>query len=277
VLGREANLHSLSDHVALYRRLVGARAKGQLQYRFSFVVLLAGNVLATLVDFVAIVVLFGRVATLAGWSLGEVALMYGLALACFGLAEIFSPGFDLFSRLIVQGTFDRVLTRPLGAFFQILASDVALRKTGRVAQGAIIVAVAQAAIPVHWTPDKVGALALAVPSGTATFFGVFVIGAASTFWTIQANEAVNIFTNGGLTMMNYPLEVYHAWLRRFVTFVVPLAFVSYYPTLYVLGRADPLGLPSWLGLLSPLAAVAFTGVAATAWSIGVRHYTSVGN
>jgi ABC-2 type transport system permease protein len=268
---------ALREHAALYRRLVGARARGQLQYRFSFAVSLLGNVLATLTDFIAVVVLFGRVQTLAGWSLGEVALMYGLALTCFGVAEIFAPGFDTFSRLIVQGTFDRVLTRPLGAFFQTLASDVSLRKIGRAVQGLVILLVAQQLTPVQWSPEKLAVLALAIPSGAAMFFCVFVMGAASSFWTIQANEAINIFTNGGLTMLSYPLEVYHVWLRRFVTFVVPLAFVSYYPSLYLLGRADPLGLPSWIGLLSPVAAVAFAAIAGLAWSLGVRHYTSTGN
>lgn len=265
------------DHVTLYRRLVGARARGQMQYRFSFAVLVVGNLAATLADFVAVVVLFSRVNSLAGWSLGEVAMMYGLALAGFGLAEIFAPGFDTFSRQIVQGTFDRVLTRPLGAFFQTLASDVSMRKLGRVALGLVIFVVAQGTIPIHWTPDKLVVVGLAIPSGAAMFFGVFVLGAASSFWTVQANEAVNIFTNGGLTMLNYPLEIYHVWLRRFVTFVVPLAFVSYYPMLYLLDRSDPLGLPRWTGLLSPVAAAAFALVAAAAWSVGVRHYTSVGS
>jgi len=56
-----------------------------------------------------------------------------------------------------------------------------------------------------------------------------------------------------------------------------LAFVSYYPALYVLERPDPLGLPVWLRLLSPVAAVALAGVAAVAWSLGVRRYQSTGS
>ena len=46
---------------------------------------------------------------------------------------------------------------------------------------------------------------------------------------------------------------------------------------YVLGRADSLGLPTWIGLLSPLA-VGVLGVLAWAtWSLGVRHYASTGS
>ena len=263
--------------LALYWRLVGARARSQMQYKVSFAILIAGNVAATLSDFAAIVIIFGRIPHLAGWSFGEVAMIYGLSLACFGLAETFVPGFDTFHRLIVQGTFDRVLTRPLGAFFQILASDLALRKLARVAQGLVIFYVAQRLLPVQWTPDKLLVVALAIPSGALIFVCVFVLGAASIFWTVQANEVVNAFTHGGVTLLSYPLDIYHIWLQRFVTFVVPLAFVSYYPALYLLDRSDPLGLPRWVGLLSPVAAGAFVALAWLGWSLGVRHYESVGN
>jgi ABC-2 type transport system permease protein len=75
----------------------------------------------------------------------------------------------------------------------------------------------------------------------------------------------------------YPLDIFDDWLRRAVTFAIPLAFVDYYPALFLLGRPDPLGLPSWVGLLSPVAVALLAVVAWAAWSAGVRHYTSVGH
>jgi ABC-2 type transport system permease protein len=55
------------------------------------------------------------------------------------------------------------------------------------------------------------------------------------------------------------------------------AFVSYYPTLTLLGRPDPLGLPSWVGWTTPAVALAAAGAAALAWRTGVRHYRSTGS
>ncbi|HLZ07757.1 MAG TPA: ABC-2 family transporter protein, partial [Chloroflexota bacterium] len=144
------------------------------------------------------------------------------------------------------------------------------------AQGLAVVAIAQNVLEVHWTLGKAAVVILAIPSGAGLFFSVFVMGAASSFWTVQSNEAVNIFTNGGVALLEFPLDIYSVWLRRFVTFVVPLGFVSYYPALYLLDRLDPFGLPSWIGLLSPVAAAAFGLVARWFWSLGVRHYQSTG-
>jgi ABC-2 type transport system permease protein len=276
-LDQRASSFEPRELVVLYWRLVRAGARSRLQYRFSFVVMTAVSVAATATDYIGVRVLFGRIPRLAGFSFAEVALMFGLTLIGYSLADVFSPGFETLPRQLVQGTFDRVLTRPLGAFFQILAGDLSPRKLVRSLLGLAIVVGAQAVIPVHWTADHVMAFVLAVPSGGAIFFCIFVIGAASTFWMVQANEVVNVFTNGGMTMLSYPLDVYSSWLKRFVTFVVPLGFVSYYPTLYVLGKADALGLPNWIAFLSPVAAGLFSLLAWGAWSLGVRHYASTGS
>jgi ABC-2 type transport system permease protein len=231
----------------------------------------------TIVDFVEVVVIFGRIPTLKGWTLAEIAVLYGMAYISFSLAETFVRGFETVPRHLVQGTFDRVLTRPLGAFFQIFASDLAVWKLGKLAQGAVVLIVAQRALAIPWTPEKLAVLGLALASGAGIFFAIFVIGAASCFWTTQANEAVNIFTHGGVTMSSFPLEVYDDWLRRLVTFVIPLGFINYYPALFILGRPDPLGLPVWAGLFSPLAAVVLGFAAWALWSLGVRRYASVGS
>ena len=113
--------------------------------------------------------------------------------------------------------------------------------------------------------------------GVIIFFSIFVLAAAFCFWTVEGKEATHVFSYGGVTLADYPLEVYTEWMQRLVTFVLPLAFVSYYPALYLLDRMDPLGLPAWTRLLSP-AAAALLGVTAWAgWSLGVRHYQSTGS
>jgi ABC-2 type transport system permease protein len=265
------------DAFRLYWRLVGARARGQLQYKLSFGLLTLANVCFTVTELLAVLVAVRHVPHLAGWSIVEVVFLFGLSYLAFAFAELLSAGFDGFHRYVVEGTFDRVLVRPLGAFFQIFASDLALRRVGRASAGVIALAVALPALPVVWTLDRLVVLALGLASGVAIYFAIFVVGAASAFWTTQANEAVNIFTNGGNLITSYPLDIFDGWLRRLITFVVPLAFINYYPALYVLGRSDPLGLPDWARLASPLAAAAALVAASLIWSAGVRRYSSTGS
>ena len=62
-----------------------------------------------------------------------------------------------------------------------------------------------------------------------------------------------------------------------LTFVVPVAFVNWYPCLYLLGRDDPFGMPDWLQFCSPVAALAMVAVALLVWRAGVHRYTSTGS
>jgi ABC-2 type transport system permease protein len=121
----------------LYWRLIGARVRAQMQYRVSFVLTCLGSVSINVIEFAALALLFARVPRIAGWSLWEVALLYALAETSFSTAEFIASALDDFQVRIGEGTFDRVLTRPRGAFFQVLAEDLALRRLGRVAQGAL--------------------------------------------------------------------------------------------------------------------------------------------
>lgn len=263
--------------LSLYVRLVTARLRSQMQYRVSFSLTLLSSFLITVIEFAGILVLFSRVRMIAGWTLWEVGLLYALAETSFSSAELVVSALDDFQDRIARGTFDRMLTRPLGAFFQMLVEDVPLRRMGRVTQGVIVLALASSNAGINWSPDKVLVVLMALACGIAIFFSVFVLAATFCFWSIEGKEATNVVSYGGVTLVDYPIDVYADWLKRFVTFVLPLAFVSYYPALYILDRPDPLDLPSWVRLLSPAAAIGLGLVASFAWRQGVRHYQSTGS
>lgn len=263
--------------LGLYLTLVRAQIGAQWQYRGSFLVQATGQFFVTFIDFILILLLFQRFPSIAGWRLGEIAFLYGLGTLAFGISDLLCGGFDSLSRMIRLGTFDRVLTRPVGTFAQVLASDIQIRRLGRIAQGAVTLWIAIGWAEIAWTAPKVLVLVSAVISGTAIFAAVWVIGAALTFWTVETSEVTNVFTYGGELMVSYPMSIYAENLRRFFTYIVPLVFVTYLPGLYILDRPDPLGLPPVLQLCSPLVAVLFLLVARVCWALGVRHYQGTGS
>jgi ABC-2 type transport system permease protein len=247
-----------------------------MQYKVSFLLAFVGTFLSCATEFGVVLVLFNRIQLLAGWTLPQVALLYGLSGACFGIAELFAASLDNFQIHIVRGTFDRVLVRPRGALFQVIVEDMAIRRLGRIAQAVLVLTIALGLLEITWSLDKIVVLALAIVSGTIIYFAIFVLGATFCFWTVQAKEFTHIFTYGGDGLASFPLDIYRGSVRRFFTFVVPLAFVNYEPALYLLGRPDPLGLPDAVRLLSPIAAILMAVLARAGWQQGVRHYQSTG-
>lgn len=266
----------VAEQLAIYRRLVGARIRSQLQYRLSAALNLVGTMLISFLDFAAILILFGRVDALGEWSVAEVALLYAISAISFALTDLVIGHLDVLPRMIREGDFDLLLIRPLGSLFQVVSSDFALRRIGKLIQGAAVLVFALTRLEIDWSAGRIAMLGVAVLAGAAIFAGVWIAFATIAFWLVDSGEVANAFSYGGNYLAEYPVNIFGPWLRRLVIFVIPIAFVSYFPSLYVLGKEDALGLPRELQFASPAVAVATCAAAALVWRVAVRRYRSVG-
>ncbi|MGI8855522.1 MAG: ABC transporter permease [Thermomicrobiales bacterium] len=267
----------LRTEFALYLRFIGARIRSQMQYKVSFVLDVVSRFLVNGLELASIFILFNRFSSLDGWSVGEIAFLYGLVTVSFALHEVVAQSFEDFSLTVKQGDFDRILLRPITPLVQVLASDFQLKRLGRVLTGVVSLALGLARVHITWTLGKVLYFPVVILSGVLLFAAIDLIGATLCFWTVERSEAMNVFTYGGVFMSSYPIQIYQAWIRRTFTFIIPIAFVAYYPGLYFLGRTDPLGLPRLLSFLTPLVTLAFCAVALWFWEWGTRHYQSTGS
>ena len=267
---------SALDGLALYLRLIRARIRAQTQYPASLAIEIFAVLVFSALDFAVILVIFVNVPRLGDWSMPEVALLYAITTLAFALTDLVIGHLDLFPELIRDGNFDLVLIRPRSTLLQIVTRDFQLRRLGKAVQGLFVLGYALAQLHVSWSPDRVLVLAVAPIAGAVIFGAIWVAGISVAFWTVDAKEVANAFTYGGQAFAQYPISVYERWLRWLLAYLGATAFISYLPTLYVLGKPDALGLPAGLQLASPLVAVVASLVAGSIWSFAVRHYRSAG-
>lgn len=262
----------------LFLRYAAASIQRQTQYPASTVLFALGQFLSTGLEFLAMWALFDRFGAVGGFVFGEVALFYALVNIQFASADLLSRGFDVLgTELIRNGGFDRLLLRPRSLALQLIGHDMRLSRFGRLAQALIVLAVATDQAPVEWSAGNIALAFWATAGGIALFFGLWVLQGSLAFWTTESLEVANVLTYGGVEAAQYPLSLYARWFRTFLTFIVPLACVAYFPVLVILGKADPLGSPPWLGVLTPILGFAFLRLAFVAWHWGVRRYTSTGS
>lgn len=265
------------DGLRAYWMIAGMWIRSTMAYRASFVMTALGNFAMTFLDFLTIALMFSQVDALGGYSLSEVAFLYGLSGVSFGAADLAIGSMDRLGRRVRDGTLDTLLVRPVPVLAQMAADRFALRRLGRLTQGALVLGWALTTVPVDWTPAKLLLMPVMLVSGAAIFCAVFVAGAAFQFLAQDASEVQNAFTYGGTTLLQYPPTVFAKELVRGVTFVLPLAFVNWLPASYVLGRPYPLELPVWTAFASPLVAVVCCALAGVAWRAGLRSYRSTGS
>ncbi len=258
-----------------YVGIAGLWIRAAWQYQTSFWTLLLGSALINVIDFVALIIIFSAIDSLAGFALAEVALLYAATHVALGAADTLIGSVERIGTYIRTGRLDQMLTKPVPLLVQVCADQFTLRRLGRISQAAIVFA--WAALWVDWSPAKVLVAVGMLVSGTVIFFGFFVGFSSIQFWTTDASEFANAFTYGGATLTAYPLTVFPRELLLGLTFGLPVAFVNWYPCLYLLDRTDPFGLPSILQFASPAAAALVLCAALLVWRSGVRRYTSTGS
>jgi ABC-2 type transport system permease protein len=258
-----------------YRDIAVMWVRASMAYPASFWMMAVSAFVIGGLDFVGIWIMFSTVDSLGGFSLTEIAFLYGATGLGLAVADMFVGRIERLGQLIRMGKLDTMMVRPIPLLAQVCADEFALRRIARVVQTGLIFTIGS--WTVDWSPAKVGLAVAMVLSGSVIFFAIFIVFACLQFWTGEASEVANAFTYGGNTVMQYPLTIFPREVVTGLTFLVPLAFVNWYPALYILDRPDPFGFPAWLQFASPLVALLLGTLALLAWRTGVRHYTSTGS
>ena len=219
-----------------------------------------------------ILALFSKFNNIKGFTLYEVLLCFSIIQFGFSFNEVFARGIDKFDKLIIEGGFDRLLLRPKNLILQVLCSDGDFVKVSRLIQSIIVLIIALINLKIEITFMKIICLILMLISSCVIFFGIFLLAASYCFITIQGLEVRNVFTDGGKHMAQYPIGVFKKGFVFFFTFIIPYAFVNYYPLLYFIGKKDNI-----IYAFSPLVVLLYLIPCFIVFYMGVKKYEGSGS
>lgn len=256
----------------LYLKFFSMHMKSQMQYKVSFFLTVAGQLIVSFTSFIGIFFMFSRFNQVDGFAYSEILLCYAVILMAFSFSEMFFSGFDLFPTMLGNGQFDRVLVRPRNIIFQVVALRTDFTRIGMTLQALLVFCYAIPNSGVVWTSDKIFTIFLMLICGVLVFSTLFVIYAALTFFTVEGLEFMNILTYGGKEHGRYPFSIYGDVVLKFLTYIIPLALIQYYPLLYLLGRETKA-----IYMLSPLLSLVFLFPGYGFFLFGLSRYKSTGS
>ena len=256
----------------LYAKYFSMHIKSQMQYKTSFFFTSLGQFLVSFTTFLSISFLFMRFDSVGGFSYEEVLICFAVMILSFSMAELFGRGFDKFPAILGNGNFDRILVRPRNTVFQVLASQMDFSRLGRFVQAVLILIYALPRSGIDWTIDKIFTFILMIICAVILFFALFVMYAAFSFFTIEGLEFMHVLTDGSREHGRLPFGVYGDGVLKFLTYVVPLALVQYYPLLYLIGREE-----NFLYALMPLLSLLFLVPCYLFFRYGLKKYRSTGS
>ena len=246
--------------------------KSILEYKKSFIMGFISQIFIMFTYYFIIIALFDRFNNINGYTKYEVLLCFAIIQFGFSITETFARGIDTFENLIIRGEFDRLLLRPKSILIQSIAADFDFIKISRILQSIIILIISIIKLNITFNIYKIITLILMLLSSIVIFFSLFLLMASYCFLTVQGLEVKNLFTDGGKHIAQYPINIYNKHFILIFTFIIPYAFVNYYPLLYLIGKSN-----NKLYIISPIIVFIYLIPAIISFKWGIKKYTSVGS
>ncbi|MFT5233778.1 MAG: ABC-2 type transport system permease protein [Candidatus Krumholzibacteriia bacterium] len=247
--------------------------KMRLAYRMDFLVDTLAVSFSMLIQLSVLSVLFSKVRSLEGWSFEQVLFIYGFSLLPLGLFNLISVNFYGFSdKYIIGGKFDRVLLRPVNSLVQVIFESFNVSGLNEIILGSAVMIYAGMKLELSFGVVDFMALLVLAPSAALVYTGVFLAITSVSFWHEDkmglAPPVYNI-----IRFSRYPMTIYSLPVRVILTFVLPFAWVAYYPATWFVGDTDM----AWVAFLTAPVGLLVFGGAAFMWHRGVSKYASTGS
>jgi len=259
--------------VAKARRIIGAYLTASFklaaQYRLEFF-------LGSLMTFFwvawslapALVAWRGR-PEIAGWSFNEALLVIAWFMILRALLEgAVQPSLIAVIEHIRKGTLDFVLLKPVDA--QLLVSVSRMEPRRAVDLLVALGLAAYAFVRLGRWPDPIGVGIAAVLTVTSALllYSMAILVVSAAFWVVRLDNLIYLF-NAIFDAARWPVSVFKGFLAIVFTFVIPLALMTTYPALALLGR-----LSIGVAAIAVGGALVFAFLARSVWKRALGRYTS---
>jgi ABC-2 type transport system permease protein len=264
-------------YLATYARYWWINLLTMLEYRANFLMWAFFTVVYHGTAIVALWVTLRNFPSINGWDFRQTAFMYGLWMLGHSVHNTFFTGVGSVPEFVREGKFDRFLVRPLDPLFQAITVPQQVWPDELIL--AIVyfcVATVYAGVRVDWI------FVLYVPfvaiGGALIDFGINLAIATASFWFTRIDSLRWVFMSLEQEFSRYPISIYQRGVRVALTFVLPFAFMNYFPATYLLHKSeDGLQLNPAIGLLTPVVGALCVGIAYAFWRVGIDRYQGTGS
>jgi ABC-type uncharacterized transport system, permease component len=264
-------------YVKLAFYLLKVNIMSDFQYRAYLISYFISNPMQFIFGLITVHVVISRFQPLGGWSFGQVVFLYGLGIISHGLSIVFFIQGWYIEYGIAEGSFDRLIIRPINTFFQICFDNFNFIGFTDLIPGLIVFVYGCVVSGFQVTLVNILKILIIIIGATLLRGGLFYLTGSLSFWTRRSRSIIGIH----LTMFDYttryPINIYPEALQGIFTFLIPYGFIAFYPASELLNLQTGLMLPGSLSLWTLLVGVCVFLLSVAVFNIGMKRYESAGS
>jgi ABC-2 type transport system permease protein len=252
---------------ALQFRISAAAA---MAYRANFLIEGGLSALWTVLNLVPLLVVFHQREELApGWDRPAALIVMAYFMGVHALIEgTISPSMEDLVGKIRSGAFDYVLLKPVDAQVMVSASRYEPWKIFDLAASIAVLVYALGQRPAPPSASQLVLGAVMFCAGVAATYALWMVCAAAAFWVVRLDNLM--FLLGSIfDVARWPVQVFGGVWRIIFTFVIPVAVMTTFPAMALLGTLEP-----WKMLATAGGTLLLLALSRVVWRTAIRSYTS---
>lgn len=262
----------IKKYIILYFEFFKQNIKTMLEYRTDLIIGAFSTLVTQFYGIFFVWIIFENIKQIHGWTFYEITFVYGLLTLAKGIDMFFFDNLHALGfEYVKEGKFDIFMIRPISSLFQLVASHVQQDGLGLVFLGIIVVSKSLIELKITLGILDILLLIIFILSGAAIISAINLIFATTGFKTMNSHvimNSVNSFQGFAL----YPIAIYPKFIGFILTWILPYAFVSFYPADYFLNKQYGI-----LSVLTPAIAIILWVIALKIWDLGLKNYESTGS
>lgn len=269
---------SFLEMIRIFLKYSKISLKTTLEYKFDRSLITFAIFCREMTSVIVMFLILTRFLHIRGWELNELMFLYSFLFLSYSLFVFLFAGVRDFDSMVHSGEFDRFLTRPLGLLFQIIASRVDYPATlGHGIVGLLLFVNTAYSVGIDWTLGNIIFYIAALLGGAVIQASIFMLSSSMSFWTIKTDNLRNLIFFNSRRIAGYPISFYPGIIQKLLIFVVPFAFVNYFPAQFFLKKEDMNQFWSGFLYLTPAVGILMFVLVYMIWKKGVKNYSSSGN
>lgn len=268
------------NELQLYGTFIKIYMKSRFEYKFAMIIDIIANIINIGGFYVFLTVIFSQVNNVKGWTYNEILFLVSLNWLCNAISGFFfwAPSVKL-GEMIRNGTFDSLLIRPIHPLKFIIYRQFQYTFIGRLLISIFFFVYSLINLDIYWSLFKALFLGIIIVSGALIHGALLLIISVTSFWVVNNEDIVDFIASydGIRTLIDFPLIAFPTIIQSIFTFIIPFAFVNYYPSLFFLGKEELVfSYGSLFQYGSPIVAVILIVICIKLWNFGLTRYNSTG-
>lgn len=265
-------IERITFYIHIYIKIILQDLKSKISYRSDFIISVIGMLCTNIVGFVSFWILFCNFSTIAGWSYYEMLFLYGFSLIAITPVQCFFDNNWNLRTNVYSGDFIKYCFRPINLFFYYQSEIFDFKGIGQFIFGVFILIYSWIKFGISCNLIIVLQVLIGLISASLVMISLQNVAAAACFWIQNSSYFMELVLKLR-DYARYPINIYNSVFKFLFTFIIPIAFISYYPSLFVL-RPDSIPLLSWL---SPIISCILFFLSYKFWMFGALKYNGTGS